>query len=725
MTLFSRFLVCALAGAGLLAAETRFYLSPEGDDAAPGTRGQPWRSMAKANAAAAPGTTLVFLPGTYEGCLEPARSGEAGSPVVFRAEEAGTVTLRGGVSGDGVRTCLRLVDREHVRIVGFHLRPPPGIGWFQFLRVRHSLLAECDMDDARGGARPADCRDCHYNRFVDLRCTRANNLGQWGHVSGDLWNNWASSHNVFERVYISGVGHRPFGLWFDCSHNVLRECVFDCRWGRNFEFFSTTRLLMERCLVTNGFDGSGSADGRAKLFVVDSIVRRNLIYRNHYGPVVANSYTYEKLPTFGLLRSRIYHNTWYRNHDYGLQLVDLGQKPDPHQIQGNVFLNNLFADNDPGGDGIALRLATNLAPDNRFAGNLLWGGHPEAPVVRLDWPGNENLTAEQANLHQSGWFAENFAAPPGFADPERDIFELAPDSPAGDRGLPLTRTRAAGQGTLLPVVDARWFYDGFGIPGEQGDEIVVGGTTVRVLRADLETNTLEVDREIAWEAFAPVFPPHTGTAPDLGAYERGMATGPQVPEGLRVETMETAGKIVVHTDFEPENLETWHYYWNFSRQQRTDSRLDATTAFSGRYAVRVFATEDAKDRNDALLSCDIRPRWWDVDRFPEIRLAYRIPPGVPVGLWLHAFQGAGAPERRVCLGGTPARAVGSAPDLARYTLLDDGKWHEISLDARLIRETFPEVKLIKMFRFYTHRNGKHGDQFWFDNFRILPASAEK
>jgi hypothetical protein len=42
-----------------------------------------------------------------------------------------------------------------------------------------------------------------------------------------------------------------------------------------------------------------------------------------------------------MLRSRIYHNTWYRNHDYGLQLVDLGQKPDPHQIQGNVLLNNL------------------------------------------------------------------------------------------------------------------------------------------------------------------------------------------------------------------------------------------------------------------------------------------------------------------------------------------------------------------------------------------------
>ena len=38
-----------------------------------------------------------------------------------------------------------------------------------------------------------------------------------------------------------------------------------------------------------------------------------------------------------------------------------------------------------------------------------------------------------------------------------------------------------------------------------------------------------------------------------------------------------------------------------------------------------------------------------------------------------------------------------------------------------IREIFPNVKLLQMFRFYTNRNGKEGQQYWFDNFRILPV----
>jgi hypothetical protein len=49
---------------------------------------------------------------------------------------------------------------------------------------------------------------------------------------------------------------------------VVRQCIFDCRWGRNFEFFSTPRLLVEECVITNYLDGSGSADGRAKLLLV-------------------------------------------------------------------------------------------------------------------------------------------------------------------------------------------------------------------------------------------------------------------------------------------------------------------------------------------------------------------------------------------------------------------------------------------------------------------------
>ena len=75
----------------------------------------------------------------------------------------------------------------------------------------------------------------------------------------------------------------------------------------------------------------------------------------------------------------------------------------------------------------------------------------------------------------------------------------------------------------------------------------------------------------------------------------------------------------------------------------------------------------------------------------------------------------------VCVGGSPARKTEPYKDLGRYELLDDDQWHEVEIDARAIREVFPDVKLLQMFRFYTNRNGQEGQQYWFDNFRILPT----
>ena len=48
--------------------------------------------------------------------------------------------------------------------------------------------------------------------------------------------------------------------------------------------------------------------------------------------------------------------------------------------------------------------------------------------------------------------------------------------------------------------DARWFYDGFGIPGEVGDLIFVGEKKqqARVVKADIQNNVLTLDRDLTW-----------------------------------------------------------------------------------------------------------------------------------------------------------------------------------------------------------------------------------
>ncbi|HCU34086.1 MAG TPA: hypothetical protein DGT21_01190 [Armatimonadetes bacterium] len=712
-------------------AAADYFVSPTGDDAGAGSRERPWLTIAKANATLQPGDTVTFLDGEYAGVIEPANSGTEGMPITYRAENRLGAVITGGQSSDGMALCARLKEREHIVIDGFMFLPTAG-GWMQLDAANYCIIRNCRMENATRSGSPIKCTNCHYNRYEDLQCWRANNTGVWGHVSGDLWNNFASSHNIFLRVHISRAGHRPFGQWFDCEYNVIRGCIFDCRWGRNFEFFSTPRLLVEQCIITNGFDGSGSADGRAKLFIIDSIFRRNVIYRNHYGPLVINAYKYEDLPTFGMMRSRLYHNTWYRNHEYGYEMVDNGdQNPDPHYVTGNIFQNNIFSYNDPGGDGLSLALYSNIAENNEFNHNLLYGDKPGCKTIRYDWvfPGLTEwkglaMSAEEANELKPRQFRGNIDAEPGFLDPEADDYRLRPDSPCIDAGKPLARVTREGQGREVAVDDARWFYDGFGIPGEVGDLVFIGQnkTQARVTRTDIDTNTLALDRDITCARGDGVYPAHVGEAPDLGAYEVGAEArdwyaAPVIPDGLRIETMETATKPVVVTDFEIENLEQWHYYWNFSRQKNTDARIDDTTAGSGVRSMRIFATGDG-----AIMSCDIRPRWWDIDRFPTVRLSYRIPEGVPVGLWLHAFRSSTTGRGAVCIGGTAARATGSFPHIEKYTLIDDDRWHEIVLDARTIREAFPQVKLLQMFRFYTVENGAEGQQYWFDSFSIEPEA---
>ena len=722
-----------MAGNGALGAE--YFVSVEGSDEAPGTRADPWASIARANESVGPGDTVTFMEGEYEEAIQPAASGEEGAPIVYRAANSLGAVLRGGEVADLGRLCVYLKDRSHIVIEGFHLLPTSGM-WMRLENADYCVIRACTMEEARSWA-GIQCTNCNYNRYLGNRVQRSMNTSQWGHTGGNMWNNTDCTHCVFEGNHFSRVGHCPLNFRFECPYNVVRGNVFDCRWGRNFEFFSTPRALIEQNIITNGFDGSGSADGRAKLFIIDSIFRRNLIYRNWYGPLIINAYrarSKRDVEPFSMARSRLYHNTWYRNQDYGFEMSDHSREEGaPKYVTGNVFVNNIFFDNDPNGGRLALLLWANIADDNRWLSNVLCGDEPGRKTVRYDTPGPSNtswpgltMTAEEANEQKPEQFEGNLDVAPEFVDAEADDYRLAEESPCIDAGRVLTTATADGSGRELPVEDARYFYDGFEIPGEEGDLIVIGdiNTTARVVKADIESNVLTLAGEVTWSAGDGVTLQYVGEAPDLGAYELGARalgwpSGPTVPEGLRLPTMETATEPVVVTDFEEHNREEWHYYWNFSRQRNTDSRMDGETAASGERSMRVFATDDG-----AIMSCDIRPRWWDIDRFPMVKLSYRIPEGVPVGLWLYAFRSTEVGKGAVCVGGSPARDVGSYPHLERYELTDDDQWHEVTIDARVIREVFPEVRALKMFRFYTNSNGKKEQQYWFDNFRILPAEAE-
>ena len=98
-------------------------------------------------------------------------------------------------------------------------------------------------------------------------------------------------------------------------------------------------------------------------------------------------------------------------------------------------------------------------------------------------------------------------------------FHLQSGSPAIDRGGFLTTTTSAGQGTSIPVKDAGYFFDGYGIVA--ADTIQLQGQSATARIVSINSNTVVVDKTLIWSAGQGVSLAYQGSAPDMGAYESG------------------------------------------------------------------------------------------------------------------------------------------------------------------------------------------------------------
>ncbi|MGI5817612.1 MAG: right-handed parallel beta-helix repeat-containing protein [Armatimonadota bacterium] len=738
-----------------------YFLSPDGDDEAAGTREAPWRTLEKASLSAQPGDTVTLLPGEYPGALVPAVGGTAEEPIVFRAEPRLGARLIG--SGDGSHAVV-LRELSHLRLEGLHIAPRPDRGaWVLMQNCTNVTLDDCRMEGARGGM-PMHFEDCEDIRVLNCVIHR--------HIGSNMFRISNCTRVLMEGNTISRTGHSPLQLWPDSSNQyvVMRGNVFHAAWGRNFEHFGTQNVLFEHNIITHALNSGRSASANAKFATTRGIFRFNRVFRNPHGAIHLYPFREVDLDTM-----RFYNNVFDENGHYGIAVTSASQ-----QTRNLVFANNIFSRNDPHGSERQIRLSGGTAEQVRLVNNVFAGTRPGLPLVH----DGDARTVEALQSDGGGRYVDNIDVDPGFADPRIYNHALREDSPLRDAGAPLTRAVAAGEGTLLAVEDAAYFYDGFGIEGEQGDLIAVGAADrrARVTAVDHEANTLLLDRPVSWNAGDPVSLPWSGEGPDIGVYEHGpdgrvsvqvvaepfaarpgepvtlravvhgdarpaeirwwlgdgsVAEGAEVTHAyaeaydyaIRVRVTDTDGRAhygpgyvwvaeetdpsapLVHSTWDRDDDSAW---WLWKSYRPMPARFRDVVDDTGRGHRHVFAEED-----QARLPAQINPVGWDIDRYPRVLIRYRLGEGTPIGIHLRTFSG-----RIGVVAASPAAQIEDAPRIADHVLHDDGEWHELEFDARLIRERESDVRVIEGLHIIDRPRSavREGHYFDLDEVIIAPAT---
>jgi hypothetical protein len=100
----------------LLAAD--YYVSPEGDESAAGSKAAPWENIQDSMDRLKPGDTLHVMRGQYREKLYVNNSGTEGKPITLQGEPGAIISGK-GVSGENL---IYIEDKSHIRIIGLELR---------------------------------------------------------------------------------------------------------------------------------------------------------------------------------------------------------------------------------------------------------------------------------------------------------------------------------------------------------------------------------------------------------------------------------------------------------------------------------------------------------------------------------------------------------------------------------------------------------------------------
>jgi parallel beta-helix repeat protein len=485
-----------------------------------------WRTISKANGAVQPGDTVLIYGGIYNETIRPARSGAAQMRITYRAVPGEAVIV------EGAKLLVDLHEKSYISIEGITFRDPIS-GWGEIQNGHHNeLIGNVFIGN---GQRPDTAFSGLYLFDGSSSNRIANNaFRNWGAARIDLpWGDALrltnAPYNLIEGNTLTNAGHALLGI--DASYNVIRNNSFENAWSIDVEIawwksppwatgqeFPAQGNVFESNVVAGAaraLDGHNGGPG-VELAAAGTIFRGNVIVQNETSGVLLNGWEYAP----NVYGNRVYHNTIVANGAPGVMATNWGiTRVD---ISNNELKNNVLSQNDLRGSGVQVlfRFWPEATYDAEyFQGSYMIAGNciSKAPTLDIRSLDGEQLFAFYQE-HYPKFVEANRDAKPQFVNPATGDYRLN-RCRCVDAGVALTTTTRAGSGNMVPVLDASYFTDGYGLVS--GDQVKVGANpAILVLGVDYANKTLTLERAISWKRGDPVYwGDFVGHGPDAGAFE--------------------------------------------------------------------------------------------------------------------------------------------------------------------------------------------------------------
>jgi hypothetical protein len=336
-----------------------------------------------------------------------------------------------------------------------------------------------------------------------------------------------ASHNLIEGNKFTFGEHTLIKVSKTATQNVIRGNYFQNDWEKDTETNDNAHhnLWEKNTFATTKLAGDGQDSPGIQFSSPQNIFRYNVFYGAQGGGFRPEGYSGE---ASAVQNSRIFNNVFYANKKAGIYIRKFESGPN---LSGTIYKNNISyknIHNESASNPQQLfidGLSSSNLDNNKFIKNNFFSSSASDNVIGHNSAGSHPVSWWQTNYPNN--FSGNLQVDPKFVNATAYNFELQATSPMKDAGDSLTKTTSAGSGTTIPVEDALYFFDGFGIT--DGDMIIVGSNSqVKVTAVDYTNNRLTVARSISWNTNDPVNLPYAGSAPDMGAFEYGLSGGPSI-----------------------------------------------------------------------------------------------------------------------------------------------------------------------------------------------------